>query len=307
MPTIISLQTQQLVSTSSNPEELQLEEMPSQDYGSERGPPSGCLGRLFSRSPNVIPLSPTTRHLANASHSGNMRESIPIKPIFLTSMIYRESVKLQPAAIENEYTLSFEFEASSQSMVKFVTRKEKTIGSYDLPGDKVKKVLTFSVSLNDFKKNETTRLIVCEPSGRKDSVSLRTILLFRKVNTGGRDTLEVKVLQQLLASQDRTFEILEIYGQTCENGIDDYTVRELRSSCLSVSMSASGQIERMDCVICLCEQRNTLFLPCRHMCICSGCAEPLVRGDGKCPLCRQAFASIITIVEEKLSDEIGIK
>ncbi|PJF19307.1 hypothetical protein PSACC_00803 [Paramicrosporidium saccamoebae] len=56
--------------------------------------------------------------------------------------------------------------------------------------------------------------------------------------------------------------------------------------------------ERADCVICLSNVRDTLFLPCRHMCICYLCAGALTDGDGKCPLCRQNFTNILSIQDE---------
>ena len=30
-----------------------------------------------------------------------------------------------------------------------------------------------------------------------------------------------------------------------------------------------------DCVVCMCEIRDTIILPCRHLCLCYTCAESL--------------------------------
>jgi hypothetical protein len=30
-----------------------------------------------------------------------------------------------------------------------------------------------------------------------------------------------------------------------------------------------------DCVVCMCDLRDTIILPCRHLCLCFACAESL--------------------------------
>ena len=51
--------------------------------------------------------------------------------------------------------------------------------------------------------------------------------------------------------------------------------------------AAEAAIGGSDCVICLSEPRDTTVLPCRHMCLCSGCAQQLVStATRKCPVCR---------------------
>ena len=41
-----------------------------------------------------------------------------------------------------------------------------------------------------------------------------------------------------------------------------------------------------ECVICMTDPRDTIVLPCRHMCLCRGCAEVLRYQTNKCPICR---------------------
>ncbi|GMI40017.1 hypothetical protein TrCOL_g2027 [Triparma columacea] len=38
------------------------------------------------------------------------------------------------------------------------------------------------------------------------------------------------------------------------------------------------------CVICLDNKRNTVLLPCKHLCVCKACAGPTLK---ECPMCRQ--------------------
>lgn len=130
----------------------------------------------------------------------------------------------------------------------------------------------------------------------------------------------VQVQEQRLCFRGKEYEILEIYGQSSDactitttqcTAADDneaataIVMREVSgNSCVSVSLASDVPVgeEHLDCVICLCEPRDTLFMPCRHLCICSGCAESFARGDGKCPLCRQGFESMMSIFDESRRD-----
>lgn len=44
--------------------------------------------------------------------------------------------------------------------------------------------------------------------------------------------------------------------------------------------------ESADCVICLSNNRNTIIMPCRHICLCGECAEVLRKNKSDCPICR---------------------
>jgi hypothetical protein len=41
-----------------------------------------------------------------------------------------------------------------------------------------------------------------------------------------------------------------------------------------------------ECVVCMTEARDVMVLPCRHMCLCRGCADTLRQQSHKCPICR---------------------
>ena len=50
-----------------------------------------------------------------------------------------------------------------------------------------------------------------------------------------------------------------------------------------------------ECVICICEPRDTLILPCRHLCLCNGCADSLRYQANNCPICRAPFRALLQI------------
>lgn len=57
-----------------------------------------------------------------------------------------------------------------------------------------------------------------------------------------------------------------------------------------------------DCVVCLADKTDTEVQPCRHMCLCKGCAE-LLSGrvqhrSLRCPICRERVTSFLQIEPE---------
>jgi E3 ubiquitin-protein ligase MGRN1 len=44
--------------------------------------------------------------------------------------------------------------------------------------------------------------------------------------------------------------------------------------------------EEQECVVCLTNTRDTLILPCRHICVCHECATELNKNGQACPICR---------------------
>ncbi|KAI3909492.1 hypothetical protein MKX01_029308 [Papaver californicum] len=81
---------------------------------------------------------------------------------------------------------------------------------------------------------------------------------------------QVKVMKQILWANGMRYELQEIYG------IGN-----------SVESDFDGNDPGKECVICLSEPRDTTVLPCRHMCMCTGCAKVLRFQTNRCPICRQ--------------------
>ncbi|KAB1251908.1 E3 ubiquitin-protein ligase MGRN1 [Camelus dromedarius] len=50
-----------------------------------------------------------------------------------------------------------------------------------------------------------------------------------------------------------------------------------------------------ECVVCLSDLRDTLILPCRHLCLCNSCADTLRYQASSCPICRLPFRALLQI------------
>ena len=72
-----------------------------------------------------------------------------------------------------------------------------------------------------------------------------------------------------------------------------YTIRRLKGALEAVEMRKTTilreeldtQKEQRLCVVCQAAERTIVLLPCRHLCLCSDCAEHDSLKD--CPLCRK--------------------
>lgn len=90
---------------------------------------------------------------------------------------------------------------------------------------------------------------------------------------------KVRVLRQIIWVDGVRYEMKEIYG--IENAVDRSEYDE----------DDFGK----ECVICMSEPRDTAVMPCRHMCMCNGCASSFKSQMNRCPICRQPVESLLKI------------
>ena len=52
---------------------------------------------------------------------------------------------------------------------------------------------------------------------------------------------------------------------------------------------------KYECVICLNNPKDTVMMPCKHMCCCSSCYRKNKSKLSNCPICRKAIKTILTV------------
>lgn len=63
--------------------------------------------------------------------------------------------------------------------------------------------------------------------------------------------------------------------------------------------------DNTECVVCMSSAKDTMALPCRHLCLCNPCADVLRFQANKCPICRAPFHSLLQIRVLKPEDEVA--
>uniref|UniRef100_A0A0R3RYS7 RING-type E3 ubiquitin transferase n=1 Tax=Elaeophora elaphi TaxID=1147741 RepID=A0A0R3RYS7_9BILA len=100
-------------------------------------------------------------------------------------------------------------------------------------------------------------------------------------------TFVVKALKQKLIADGVVYLLQEIYG--IENKEHDL-----------------GDENGSECIICMSDIRDTVILPCRHLCICNGCAETLRYKLNNCPICRSPFRALLQLKTMRVVSTVSI-
>ncbi|KAG2442753.1 hypothetical protein HXX76_002834 [Chlamydomonas incerta] len=91
----------------------------------------------------------------------------------------------------------------------------------------------------------------------------------------------LRVIKQKIWVKGTAYELQEIYG--------------MEQNKAGGSGEGYEDVDGNECVICMSAPRDTTALPCRHMCMCHGCASALKTQTNKCPICRNEIESLLHI------------
>jgi len=90
------------------------------------------------------------------------------------------------------------------------------------------------------------------------------------------NVFSIKVLKQKQNIDGISFILQEIYGMESKG-------------------SSDKSVGNGECVVCLNAPRDTMILPCRHLCLCYTCAEDVRFKSNVCLMCRQPFRALLRI------------
>lgn len=102
-------------------------------------------------------------------------------------------------------------------------------------------------------------------------------------------TLILKPLKQKLITNGVVYLLQELFGLENKEPEVMGGASSGFSDC-SLDMDTGGE-----CIICMANARDTVILPCRHCCICNGCAETLRYKLNNCPICRSPFKALLKL------------
>lgn len=94
----------------------------------------------------------------------------------------------------------------------------------------------------------------------------------------------LRALKQKLYVDGLCYLLQEIYGIENKNNESAKPINE-----------DEAEDNGAECVICMCDVRDTLILPCRHLCLCNNCADSLRYQANNCPICRAPFRALLQI------------
>lgn len=130
---------------------------------------------------------------------------------------------------------------------------------------------------------------VVTDTGEGKHHSLATYATFDKSNSGN---YIVRPLVQKANVNGLSLVLKEIFGiekkEQAEDGASDL----------------DDEDDNTECVVCMSQAKDTMALPCRHLCLCNPCADVLRYQANKCPICRAPFHSLLQIRVLKPEDEI---
>uniref|UniRef100_A0A1I7TLI0 RING-type E3 ubiquitin transferase n=1 Tax=Caenorhabditis tropicalis TaxID=1561998 RepID=A0A1I7TLI0_9PELO len=230
-----------------------------------------------------------------------------IRPLNLLVNIRKESVKFQRVKKDNGeydpnlYQLTFVFDCDvacviqmhfhakehyQDGEIQFTYRNRRVQSSetfhFEMGADQCFGGYVFDASRYDPAELSYTAgfyypfVISIQTSG-VESTQMQTTMCTIETGNDSSKALVLKPLRQKIACDGVNYLLQEIFG--IENKGNE-------------NMDEDSGLE---CIICLSDIRDTVILPCRHLCVCSVCADALRYKHNNCPICRSPFRALIRL------------
>lgn len=260
---------------------------------------------MLTIKPFIVPISPRTR--VNANSEDNTEKSLhKIKVTKLSSFLKKESLKI--VADSKKWILRGQIDVmgciDDQVQLKLKVKSSK-------------KVIGEAIVMAGLEQEFEFEIPALPPQTQKKKRKEDYLLEIGSGGGGGGDLVQevrfqidlekniILKIEHYVYDQKDLYEIVEVYGQGVSSASTASGIYSNSSDSFGSGSNENSQnlndtredtnFDEVDCVVCLSNPRNTILIPCRHMCICSECTEGLINIDGKCPLCRQVYCGIVKI------------
>lgn len=124
---------------------------------------------------------------------------------------------------------------------------------------------------------EPRKEVKYDKDGVSDYQSMITYCVFTIDKT--KNVLKIRPIRQALIAFDMAFNLQEIYG------IDD-ALEENKNALGFLAGEVNDVMESaQQCVICMSDDKNTVVMPCGHLCVCKDCATTIAKQPSPdCPV-----------------------
>jgi len=111
----------------------------------------------------------------------------------------------------------------------------------------------------------------------------------QKMRQKAQQDAQIAKLQQDLAERDRQLEAQEQRRRQQQQQHTEEAVAARRAAEADEAAGAAAKEGRkLECTVCMENERNVMLMPCRHVATCAACASQL---KGCCPICRRPVES----------------
>jgi hypothetical protein len=114
----------------------------------------------------------------------------------------------------------------------------------------------------------------------------------------------IKPFKQKIIIEGQAYELADIYGFESQMPTDSGESQPSENAVVNIEDSDPDDSK---CVVCITDQADTAVIPCRHMCMCYGCAKILRLQTNKCPICRTLIDNLIVVGSDDSHQEDDIQ
>lgn len=250
------------------------------------------MGNRQANNPASEPLNPIQRASLNPGVSSNLVTSVPTHQ--LNSHLLGGSLSTQSSATDFSFSFKFDTLQDGTMSIYFfaaeninakgvtecyyidtqrypspITKPFESGLNQDCPERVTFDLNKYSLQELTFADRKTYPIIIELRTSDSLNIIESTYVKFRLSGT----QWQAELIKQKFTYNGDVFELNEIYGHI------------------------GNEEETKECVVCLTNPKETLVVPCDHMCLCVDCAN-IMRShhDAKCPMCRTPVQSLMHII-----------
>ncbi|KAK6166440.1 hypothetical protein SNE40_023130 [Patella caerulea] len=158
----------------------------------------------------------------------------------------------------------------------------------------------------DWSDNEQNESVVSDSSEYQDGTEVNDSddMSEHTIDDNDDDDSEVSLNSQTFSSSDEEEDEIEVELPAVSDryGMRNRSMTPSRPKNISpeeFEREIEKEKDKRKCVVCQDQSKSVLILPCRHMCLCVGCADQIVRARyierRVCPLCRQRIQKVMNV------------